>query len=175
MSKGELPVPHIIALVIGVAALALLGYWFFSTGGKLGSQTTATVCDSKFVQFCLTNPSKQWSDFSGLDKECSGGPHSFDQCNQIFGIGGSTPTPTPTPASAPPYWEVLPPPPAPTPIAPSSGETSIKLGEQCGILTQPNVNRPVLHCISNPNARCESGSSCKIGTVSGIQGCFCFV
>jgi len=179
MSKGELPVAYIIAIVIGVSALALLGYWFFNTGGKFGSQTTATVCDSKFVQFCLTNPSKQWSDFiSGADKECSGTLHSFDQCSQVFGIGGSGPTgpsiskeetkkQTDQPVQSPSD--------SPKSSAPSTGSTipsggTLELGQKCGEPTNPNL--AASGCTPTPGKSCKTGS-CEFRQQAGQNGCFC--
>jgi hypothetical protein len=47
-------VPYIIALILGVALIGLVGYWFATTGGKFGGQSVKTVCENKFLQYCIT-------------------------------------------------------------------------------------------------------------------------
>ena len=47
-------VPYIIAL-LGVAVIGLVGYWFASSGGKFGGQGSKTICDNKFLQWCVSN------------------------------------------------------------------------------------------------------------------------
>ena len=37
-------VPYIIALVLGVAVIGLVGYWFISQGGKAVSTGTSAEC-----------------------------------------------------------------------------------------------------------------------------------
>ncbi|MCX6820872.1 MAG: hypothetical protein NT016_02900 [Candidatus Aenigmarchaeota archaeon] len=54
MAKGEIPIGYIIALVLGIAVVAILGYWFFIMQSSGGSQMTATQCQAQAYQYCRT-------------------------------------------------------------------------------------------------------------------------
>ncbi|MBI4010456.1 MAG: hypothetical protein HY361_04715 [Candidatus Aenigmarchaeota archaeon] len=54
MSKGTLPVPHIIAIVLGIVVIALIGYWFFSSGGQFSGTAAETTCRGKLFQYCAS-------------------------------------------------------------------------------------------------------------------------
>ena len=89
--RKAVAVPYIIALILGVAVIGLVGYWFVTTGGKFGGQSAKTICDNKFLQHCVTNPSKSYADFVGGNVECSG-LGSFTQCSEVLGTtSGSSP------------------------------------------------------------------------------------
>jgi hypothetical protein len=45
-------VPYIIALILGIAVVALLGYWFFVLGGRLGGESIAAECEAKLTSYC---------------------------------------------------------------------------------------------------------------------------
>ena len=51
MRKG-VAVPYVIALILGVAVIALLGIWFVTTGGKFSTESASTLCRSKALEFC---------------------------------------------------------------------------------------------------------------------------
>jgi hypothetical protein len=51
MKKG-IAIPYIIALILGIAVVALIGYWFFVLGGRIPGQATITTCQSKEVAWC---------------------------------------------------------------------------------------------------------------------------
>jgi len=51
MKKG-IAIPYIIALILGIAVVALIGYWFFVLGGRIPGQATLTSCQSKEVAWC---------------------------------------------------------------------------------------------------------------------------
>ncbi len=51
MRKG-VAVPYIIAILLGVAVIGLVGYWFFLTGGKLGTTSSEANCQSDLLTFC---------------------------------------------------------------------------------------------------------------------------
>lgn len=91
MPKG-VAVPYVIALILGVAVIALIGIWFVTSGGKFGGQATTTSCDNKFGVYCITNPSKSYTDFTSGDtgKECAGIAGSFQTCSQVLGIRDSS-------------------------------------------------------------------------------------
>lgn len=46
-------VPYVIALILGVIAIGLLGYWFISQGGKTVSTGENTECKGKQFTYCL--------------------------------------------------------------------------------------------------------------------------
>lgn len=50
--KGAVPIPYIIALLLGVAVVAILGYWFFVLGGQLGGDITLQKCRSNAQIYC---------------------------------------------------------------------------------------------------------------------------
>jgi hypothetical protein len=52
MKKGAVPVPYIIALLLGIAVVAVLGYWFFVLGGQVGGEVTLQNCKSKATIYC---------------------------------------------------------------------------------------------------------------------------
>ncbi len=52
MKKGAVPVPYIIALLLGIAVVAVLGYWFFVLGGQIGGEATLQNCKSKATIYC---------------------------------------------------------------------------------------------------------------------------
>jgi hypothetical protein len=51
MRKG-VAVPYIIALILGIAVVALVGYWFFVIGGGLPGQAGETQCRAKLSMYC---------------------------------------------------------------------------------------------------------------------------
>lgn len=54
MKKAAMPVPYIIALIIGVVVVAVLAYWFVSSGGKGAAIGTEAECNARKVEFCAT-------------------------------------------------------------------------------------------------------------------------
>ncbi len=61
MSKGTLPVPHIIAIVLGIAILGLMGYLFFQQTGSLGRESSRQDCLLAVAQYCsFYDPNKFW-------------------------------------------------------------------------------------------------------------------
>ena len=69
MKKG-VAVPYIIALVLGIAVIGLLGYWFFVLGGRLGGQLSEKECRAKQIEWCSMNISGEdmtrynWDEFA---------------------------------------------------------------------------------------------------------------
>ncbi len=154
-------IPYVIALILGVAVIALIGIWFVTSGGKFGSQSAVTLCDNKFLAFCVTNPSGEWTDFTKSESGCSGVSHSFNQCSQVFGIsGGQTPKDEKAPAST---------------AQPQGGGTTggireIALGQVCGTPSIPDSASS--GCNPTPGTKCASGV-CRVAALSGKEGCFC--
>jgi len=52
MSKGDMTVGYIIAIVLGVIVLVLLAYLFFSEGGIFSGTVTEQTCMGKFLSYC---------------------------------------------------------------------------------------------------------------------------
>ena len=81
MSKGAVPVPYIIALLLGIAVVAIIGYWFFVLSGQTGGEATLSTCNTRAYTYCAgwqvlgytgddnSGPSVGW--FSESHKECS--------------------------------------------------------------------------------------------------------
>jgi len=70
--KGAVPIPYIIALVLGVIVIALIAYWLFFSGGQFGTVITEKACEAKKMGYCSnwkikgTKPDK---DFSAICSE----------------------------------------------------------------------------------------------------------
>lgn len=102
--KGAVPIPYIIALVLGVIVIALLAYWLFMSGGEFGTMITESSCQAKKMSYC-----NRWK-FEGSkpDKEfCAASGESYaPECCEFYGDldegecgigsvsadGGTTPT-----------------------------------------------------------------------------------
>lgn len=54
MRKGDLPIPHIIGLIIGIAVVALLVYWLVFSSGKGTGVGTEAQCTAKKLEYCTT-------------------------------------------------------------------------------------------------------------------------
>ncbi len=54
MRKGAVPIPYIIALLLGIAVVSILGYWFFVLGGQWGMEVTMQRCTSTAMTHCTT-------------------------------------------------------------------------------------------------------------------------
>ena len=78
-SKGALPVPYIVALIIAILVIAILVYWFFVLSGQGGSEATFRLCQGKLFTYC-----SQWS-VCGYTDTCqpskSGQPALFYDIN----------------------------------------------------------------------------------------------
>jgi len=91
--KGAVPVPYIIALILGIIVVGLLAYWFFILGGKIPGITTEQWCNERKFSFCT-----QWSecgygtscypgDWSGFASGCLEigiGEPSSTECSQLL-------------------------------------------------------------------------------------------
>jgi hypothetical protein len=52
MKKGEIPIPHIVALLLAVVVIALVGYWLFITYGPANPEGHKAACRSAAVTYC---------------------------------------------------------------------------------------------------------------------------
>ena len=49
-----MPIPYIIALILGVIVIALLGYWLIFSGGKGSKVGQEAECRGRMVEWCVT-------------------------------------------------------------------------------------------------------------------------
>lgn len=68
MRKGALPIPYIIALIIGVIVVAVLAYWFISSSGKGTGIGTEAECRGRVLEWCITKSS---ADQTKANEVCS--------------------------------------------------------------------------------------------------------
>ncbi len=52
-----MPVPYIIALIIGVVVVAVLAYWFISSGGKGANVGKEAECRARMLEWCVSQTS----------------------------------------------------------------------------------------------------------------------
>ncbi len=76
MKKG-VAVPYIIAILLGIAVIGLIGYWFFVSGGKFGASAEEQRCRTAAAQWCtqfsLQGYAKEWFDankFTVANPDC---------------------------------------------------------------------------------------------------------
>ena len=55
-TKGAVPIPYIIALLLGIAVVAIIGYWFFVLSGQTGGELTFADCKTRATTYCA-----EWS------------------------------------------------------------------------------------------------------------------
>jgi len=100
--KGALPVPHIIAIIVGLAIIGLLGYWLFILASNIPKEWDSQKCMQEAYKACQNWKTFGWmgdiTHFLNLDSyqaNCveSGlvsGPYMLlnpeDDCKQILGI-----------------------------------------------------------------------------------------
>jgi len=66
MPKGEVPIAYIIAIMLGVVAVAFLGYWLFIVQQSGGIEMSADECRAKAVEYCSRWRFVQWSNYAEL-------------------------------------------------------------------------------------------------------------
>ncbi len=94
--KKAVAVPYIIALILGVSVIGLVGYWFASSGGKFAGQSAITICENKFLQFCIGKSGDEaYSTFTSQTEECKSIPSSYEKCSNLVGSSPATVPPSP--------------------------------------------------------------------------------
>ena len=71
--RKAVAVPYVIALILGVAVIALIGIWFVTSGGKFTKESISTECRSKAVEFCTRYPTggvSEWGIVKGAPLSC---------------------------------------------------------------------------------------------------------
>jgi hypothetical protein len=103
-SKGALPVPYIVAIIIAVIVIAVLVYWFFVLSGKGNTQALDAFCRAREFTYCTqwatngfdTTKMPNGQNFNTYANECK----TLDWPGQVNGLtcrtllGQQTQTPT---------------------------------------------------------------------------------
>ena len=76
-----MPVPYIIALILGVIVVAVLAYWFISSGGKGSNIGTEAECNARKVEFCATQTGDVWDT---VIKKCGNFDNCYNYCTSII-------------------------------------------------------------------------------------------
>lgn len=94
MIKG-IAVPYVIALILGIAIVGIVGYWFVGSGGKFSGASQSVYCQNKVVEHCTRILAGASGSFP---TEC-GSPLDLEKCKGVLGIApsGSSPTVEPPP------------------------------------------------------------------------------
>ncbi len=50
--KGAMPIPYIVALVLGITVLAVAAYWLFFSSGQFGNVILEQGCIAKKMAYC---------------------------------------------------------------------------------------------------------------------------
>jgi|GEM_PF-6501867 len=86
-TKGATAIQYIAALILAVAVIAVIGYWFFIVSGKAGGEAANIACTGKQVSYCTawkaisgcTSPTPQFQmDWAGCDP-----PTSTSDCAEV--------------------------------------------------------------------------------------------
>lgn len=97
MGRKGVAVRYIIALILGIAAVGLLGYWFFVLGGKLGGEAVTTECRAKQVSYCQAWKALNYGDVKPIEPDwgtCT--PVSTSDASECQTLLGETTTTTTT-------------------------------------------------------------------------------
>ena len=95
--KGAIPVPYIVAILLGVVVIALIGLWFFTTTGTGSGVASEAACNAKKVAYCqelVARGTATLVSSSDVEDACEGFMGTFDdnfgdpeKCREFLGIG----------------------------------------------------------------------------------------
>lgn len=86
--KGDMPIAYVIALILGIAVLVALGYWFYTTGGRLGPTISQQECTRLFQQQCEAWKNENYKDPITVKIKCDDSTvralknANYDACTQ---------------------------------------------------------------------------------------------
>ncbi len=80
--KAALPIPYIIAIMIGIVVIAVLVYWLISSSGSGGAVISSGECKARMLSYCLEKQAGlgQWTD---KDKQVCGFEESKIECAKL--------------------------------------------------------------------------------------------
>jgi len=96
--KG-IAVPYIIAVLLGIAVIGIIGYWFFFLGGSLGGEVSAQDCNRKLITYCSLwlaqgygDTPAEWDTYAKGCTQINIGEPDDKECNRLLGRGEVTGT-----------------------------------------------------------------------------------
>ncbi|MCD6371548.1 MAG: hypothetical protein J7L39_02410 [Candidatus Aenigmarchaeota archaeon] len=70
VKKASLPIPHIVAIILGLVVIGLIGYLLFQHFTEGERELTFGECYAKFSKFCVGNPQGTLEEFLGKTPAC---------------------------------------------------------------------------------------------------------
>ena len=95
--KGAVPVPYIIALLLGIAVVAILGYWFFVLGGARAEEMNLQKCTTRAHTYCSRWRTAGWALDNAGDPTIGWFEDEYPRCEAFasqLGFSGRTNTAT---------------------------------------------------------------------------------
>ncbi len=72
--KGAIPIPYIIAIILGVIVLSLVAYWLFFSTNEFGGTISESTCKAKKMAYCnewRMNAWEQPNGVTGFSTDCN--------------------------------------------------------------------------------------------------------
>lgn len=83
-NKGSIPIPYIIAIIFGIAVIAIIGYWFFTVSSSAGGVGSESECIAMKIAWCNEAVAKNWMKpaLAKWDTTCDTEPSNtkYDRC-----------------------------------------------------------------------------------------------
>jgi hypothetical protein len=81
--RGEIPIPYIIALILGIAVVAIVLYWLLTQSGAFGGVMLEYSCKAKREDYCaefkLRGAAPGGKTFAEFAQECK----NFDWASSV--------------------------------------------------------------------------------------------
>lgn len=95
MTKGQMPVPYIIAIVIGIIVIGILLYMFVTKTGVFSGFVLESECKAKLKTYCIKWADAGWGPYISFIEyapECTGLNWEIDQnaCRKELGLPTTT-------------------------------------------------------------------------------------
>lgn len=84
--KGEIPISYIVAIVLAIAVLALLGYWFYMSGGKFSGSVNRQDCLNLKLRYCTEWGTKGFTGTPDWNNYPSATDQKGKACRDMFQI-----------------------------------------------------------------------------------------
>jgi len=75
--RKAVAIPYVIALILGVIVIGILGYWFFTQGGKTIGAGVRVECQGKLFSYCVS-----WQ-AAGIDNPPDVGKFDWTNCEDV--------------------------------------------------------------------------------------------
>jgi len=83
-TKAEIPVSYIIALILGIAVVAILGYWFFVVSGSATGTASGVECSTAKFVYCNDLLGGGEPDSAEVKQKCGSVP-TTSECQSLVG------------------------------------------------------------------------------------------